>query len=750
MDYRLPLVAGILGLVAVAWIGLSGSGSDAAATSPYDTLETAPWGSALWSTTDLSSAAECNSTKIVHSADFIEKARNGYTLAEVDKSANEVSALLKKSISDRLSDFTDTSAFLGAVSGKAVFVSPDGSDEWSGGLASPNDQADDGPFFTLRHAVDFARKKGRIRLIFVREGTYFVGAPLRLNRSNNELVIAAYPGETPVLSGGEIIEKLEPLGKGVMGANLGTPTGLDLIIDGVRTHVAQSPPVKSSDRRRTGWHIVREAGEEGSKKNRFQLPGGAPKPSELSDQALIQVLARKRWTDHFSAIDPELTKGRNVVLKDAARYAIKDGATVRILNDPSFLDKSGGFAWDPGGAQLLVASSALQEDSEVIVPRFGPVIDVAGAKDVAILGLTIAHVPYDQSAIQLSDATRTTIAYNTFTNVGTGVKVSESTSSSIIGNRLEHLGKTGVQFNPGSRRFYVAGNMFSSIGEVEVDGAGIWAIGLHDSVIAHNEFYNASRYGISLKDAGNTPNTNNLIEFNRLIRTNMQTSDTGAIEMLGRSAENTRTIIRQNFIYDTGGLATDKNGKWLERYQSSGIYLDDSTSGVTVNHNYMGRVGWGGVHVHGGDDVTITNNIAILDTERGKFLRLQDWRDQETGMLERISISKNIVYGTKRIGPYWDFNRGGEPRVDRNLLYNVSKYRVKAMPEYGVVAHAGDQESIVANPGFRNVKASDFRLTDASPAQQLGIEDLEWTLMGAGPFADVPNTYRCAATVGLD
>lgn len=60
------------------------------------------------------------------------------------------------------------------------------------------------------------------------------------------------------------------------------------------------------------------------------------------------------------------------------------------------------------------------------------------------------------------------------------------------------------------------------------------------------------------------------------------------------------------------------------------------------------------------------------------------------GMFEWISILNNIVYGLKCIGLYWDFNCGGELSVDCNFFYNVFKYCVKVMLEYGVVVYEGD------------------------------------------------------------
>lgn len=95
------------------------------------------------------------------------------------------------------------------------YVSTIGSDDWSGKLDAPNDDASDGPFATLARARDAVRLLNRREpndiVVLVREGTY------RLNETvvfgledsgvgDSTITYAAYPDETPVFSSGKRIE----------------------------------------------------------------------------------------------------------------------------------------------------------------------------------------------------------------------------------------------------------------------------------------------------------------------------------------------------------------------------------------------------------------------------------------------------------------------------------------------------------------------------------------------------------------
>ncbi len=97
----------------------------------------------------------------------------------------------------------------------AFFVATNGNDEWSGRLAAPTPDRTDGPFRTLERARDALRRLKQTHpeadlTVMVRGGTYYLPTPLILTPDDSgtkerPVRFFAYPGETPVLSGGRPI-----------------------------------------------------------------------------------------------------------------------------------------------------------------------------------------------------------------------------------------------------------------------------------------------------------------------------------------------------------------------------------------------------------------------------------------------------------------------------------------------------------------------------------------------------------------
>ena len=129
------------------------------------------------------------------------------------------------------------------------YVSPIGNDQWSGKIAEPNATRTDGPFATLQKAQEAVKElkstvyfpkdlpvekrwigsphplgRGRDILVYVREGHYYLNQPLLFEPADggervetnlptgafeyhkvkdNYVTYAAYPGEKPVISGGQ-------------------------------------------------------------------------------------------------------------------------------------------------------------------------------------------------------------------------------------------------------------------------------------------------------------------------------------------------------------------------------------------------------------------------------------------------------------------------------------------------------------------------------------------------------------------
>ena len=110
-----------------------------------------------------------------------------------------------------------------------IFVSPEGRDSWTGRRADANRGGTDGPLRTLvaaQRAVRRLKKRGRLPgpvRVVLRGGRYELRRPLvftprdsgmpavvhqwRVEAEEAPVTYAAYPGETPVISGGRRIKR---------------------------------------------------------------------------------------------------------------------------------------------------------------------------------------------------------------------------------------------------------------------------------------------------------------------------------------------------------------------------------------------------------------------------------------------------------------------------------------------------------------------------------------------------------------
>ena len=186
----------------------------------------------------------------------------------------------------------------------------------------------------------------------------------------------------------------------------------------------------------------------------------------------------------------------------------------------------------------------------------------------------------------------------------------------FVKNRVEDVGQGGVILigNNASqpRRNLIAGNLMQRLGLIYKHVAGVYVITGSDNRIAHNTIWDTPRYAVSLKTLDPSRQSHrNIVEYNVLRRTNLETNDTGAIETLGRDQQDTGNIIRYNLCLDSVGMISTPEGKIVTPYFTWGIYLDDYSSGTTVFGNIVARTVNGGICVHGGKNNLFENNIFV-------------------------------------------------------------------------------------------------------------------------------------------
>ena len=604
---------------------------------------------------------------------------------------------------------------------QAFYVATNGNDSWSGRLAAPNADRTDGPFATLERAQGAMRATG-IRDTYVRGGTYAMARTVTLTGADNGVRIMAYPGETPVFSGGERVGGFTAIGGGLYAAAT-SATGLDLSIGGVRQKVAQTGDWNAGDPR-SGWSVL-EAASGGASKTSLRVGGGdgamaAVLAAGVQPGTMVQTFDTERLSDNIVGVASTDAGSRTINFTQSAKYALRSGGTYRLLNDDAFIRDAGEFAWQAETGRLVVKpqdpGTLLSQGA--VVARLGTLLSLNGASGVTLQGLTFADTAWDGSALTLTNASGNSIAGNRFVNTGTGMTLTGSSGNAIEANRMEHLGASGIKLAYGSNGNRISANSIDGIGEVLQDVAGIQLYGTSGTLISGNDIRNSTRYGISIKNwDGATVNTDTVVEYNRLYNTMTGTADGGAIEMLGRSNVDTRTIIRGNDIRNVGGLATDGSG-WLDRHKSFGIYLDDMANGVTVQDNFIQNTGWASVFIHGGDSNTVTNNFATLSNPRERFIRLEWVPSAGTiGLLSNNRVTGNVISSSTGTD-YWEFWTPGSYNVSGNLLQGIRGL------------NGGDT---VSSGLFANPAAGDFRLGSGAAAA-LGIHDLDWGRMGFAPL----------------
>ncbi|WP_395453993.1 right-handed parallel beta-helix repeat-containing protein (plasmid) [Azospirillum melinis] len=604
---------------------------------------------------------------------------------------------------------------------QAFYVATNGNDSWSGRLAAPNADGTDGPFATLERAQSAMRATG-IRDTYVRGGTYAMARTVTLTAADNGVRIMAFPGETPVFSGGERVGGFTAIGGGLYAAAT-SATGLDLSIGGVRQKVAQTGDWTAGDAK-SGWSVL-EAAAGGASRTSLRIGAGdgamaAVLAAGVQPGTMVQTFDTERLSDNIVGVASIDAGSRTVNFTQAAKYALRSGGTYRLLNDDAFIRDAGEFAWSAETGRLVVKpqdpGTLLSQGA--VVARLGTLLSLNGASGVTLQGLTFADTSWDGSALTLTNAHANSIAGNRFVNVGTAMTLTGSSANAIEANRMEHLGAGGIKVTYGSNGNRISANSMDGIGEVLKDVAGIQLYGTSGTLISGNDIRNSARYGISIKNwDGATVNTDTVVEYNRLYNTMTETADGGAIEMLGRSNVDTRTTIRGNDIRNVGGLATDGSG-WLDRQKSFGIYLDDMANGVTVQDNFIQNTGWASVFIHGGDSNTVTNNFATLSNPRERFIRLEWVPSAGTiGLLSNNRVTGNVISSSTGVD-YWEFWTPGSYTVSGNLLQGIRGL------------NGGDT---VSSGLFANPAAGDFRLGSGA-ATALGIHDLDWGRMGFAPL----------------
>lgn len=655
---------------------------------------------------------------------------------------------------------------------RVLHVAPGGNDQWSGLLAAPDAEGTDGPKATLAGARDAIRVwRSRTATpepvtVYVRGGAYtltepFVLGPEDSGTADAPVTYAAWPGESPVFSGGRVIDNGRATPEGRVQFHLpeverGEWAFNQIFINGKRRTRARTPdtgyyrilghaPVSSAS-------TAEELSRQRSTSFRF-VEGQFPLLPDYDD---VNVVVMHSWAEsrhRIAEVDAE--RGIVTFTGPAAWEFLRWGQRQRyyIENSPLCLDAPGEWRLDRRTGILTCIPFPGETIREVVAPVLRQLVLFEGDPDnrryvehIRIAGLRFVHTGWElpeaglsdpqaastiSAAMQANGARYCVIERCTVAHTGNYALWFERGCSHnrIARNHVHDLGAGGIRLGEtrtaegphvATHHNSIDNNWIHDGGRVYPSAVGVW-IGRSDAnTVSHNEISDFFYTGISVGWSwGYAPSSakENLIEYNHVHHIGYgELSDMGGIYTLGISPG---TQIRHNVFHH---ISSYSYGSW-------GIYPDEGSSDHVIENNLVYETKTGGFHQHYGRDNLVRNNIFAFSRES----EMQRTRDEEH---RSFRFERNIVlsrHGDILAGQFPDPLR--HP-MDQNVYWTVGG----ATPHFGDHAFrewqalGNDPRSIVADPGFADPENHDFSLRPDSPALALGF--VPFSTAQAGLYGD--------------
>ena len=343
-------------------------------------------------------------------------------------------------------------------------------------------------------------------------------------------------------------------------------------------------------------------------------------------------------------------------------------------------------------------------------PGENPVIDGNGQSGRVLLSST--------SNLKFSGLTFQNLAGNEF-NGGTGGILGSDWSNVTFDNNTFNNCLNSCIYAYAPNGTSVVNNRFNNAGPAIGPFGDTWAIefgnGPTNSNISHNSFQNLQGGAVLLAYGNGASPFNNVIDRNYI---NNATAgpfsdgigDIATIFVTDRYHRGNGTAITNNVILNNcgGGFAS---------IQCKAIYLDDEISNVTITGNICSACGSVAVQIHGGDHVTLQNNIFDVSNGLGSGVIFYQQAYQETdyGMASN-TFTGNIVYtsgSASGITMWQNQKTGGDanPAVWNNLYYAAGGGAWQN-PSQGV----NDSSPVYANPQFASPSSGNYSMASSSPA----------------------------------
>jgi hypothetical protein len=352
---------------------------------------------------------------------------------------------------------------------------------------------------------------------------------------------------------------------------------------------------------------------EGSKVGKFVFEGERPLKWVNEQDLLLYGYWFWDWADSYERVAGIDAENRTITLAEPFHnYGYSIGAPYYAINALSELDAAGEWYLDRKEGVLIFYPPGEVEKAVVELSMFGErMLELKDVRHVRFEGLTWELGSAD--AIRVVGGRDVLFAGCTVRQfAGNGIEITGGERHGILSSDIYSMGRGGTLISGGNRKTLKAGGHFIENCEVydlsRIDHTYTPAVILNGvgNRIAHNRFHEIPSSAMRIE--GN----DHMIEFNEIFHVVQESDDQGGADMFGNPTYR-GNVFRFNTWHHIG--------KWDGRGEQpkcgqAGIRLDDAISGTLVYGNIFercssGKVGFGGVQIHGGKDNIIDNNLFI-------------------------------------------------------------------------------------------------------------------------------------------
>ncbi len=365
----------------------------------------------------------------------------------------------------------------------------------------------------------------------------------------------------------------------------------------------------------------------GSKTGRFFYEGDRPRRWVGEPDLLLYGYWFWDWADSYERVESVDPEQRLISLAQPwHHYGFSVGAPFYAINALSELDAPGEWYLDRKNFRLLVYPPSDPRKATVELSRFdAPMLEMQEVLWVRFEGLTWELGSAD--AIHVRGGSHCLFAGCVVRHfAGNGIEIQGGQQHGILACDIYSLGRGGTIISGGDRKTLVPGGHFVENCDIHdlsrIDHTYTPAV-LLDGVgnrIANNRLHEVR--SSAMRIGGN----DHVVEYNEVYSAVTESDDQGAVDMFGNPTFR-GNIYRYNYFHHVGNWRmTGEQPKCGQ----AGIRLDDAICGTMIRGNVFercsaGKLGFGGVQIHGGKDNVVENNLFI---DCAAVISCSPWSDQ--------------------------------------------------------------------------------------------------------------------------